>query len=91
MSATALWFMVGAIVALYSLIVDFKWSKHNKILTYKRCARKGEVPELAEEFYKLYYPIEVTLFTIMGPASIFMFYSKCKTLTKESRMQSTHI
>ncbi|QCW23867.1 hypothetical protein key_116 [Erwinia phage KEY] len=90
MSPIALWFTVGAIVALYSLIVDFKWSRKNKITIYKRYCKEGDLPIPATEFYSLYYPLEVTFFTLAGPAAPLWFWGKCRTLTKESRKHSAN-
>lgn len=90
MSTIALWFMVGAIISLYNLLVDFKISRKNKIIIYKRYCKEGDLPLSASEFYSMYYPLETTIFTLLGPAGIYMFYGKCKVLTKESNSKVTH-
>lgn len=90
MSPVALWFTVGAIVALYSLIIDFRLSRKNKIILYKRLCRNSDLTLPASEFYSYYYPLEVTAFTLLGPAAALWFWGKCRTLTKESRNHSAN-
>lgn len=75
----ALWFVVGAIVAVYSLVDDFFISKNLEVI-------RKVIEIQSEEFIsvptmvKLMVVVFITIDVLLGPLSIYFFYRKTKKM-----------
>ena len=91
-SPFALWFIIGSIVAIYSLIDDLFISKNKEVILY--IMNKHRPPELAIFDDKTLLRCGMSVIFIMdillGPTSVFFYYRKTRNMEKfRTEMQNT--
>lgn len=83
-SPFALWFVIGAVVAIYSLIDDLFISKNKEVIMY--VIHKHRPNELSliddERLYKCLMAMFVIVDTLFGPVAIYGFFRKSKAMRK---------
>lgn len=90
-STFSLWFVIGAIVALYSLIDDLFISKNKEVILYVINKHKSaELAEFDEKIvYKLLLSMKLILDTLFGPVATYLYFRKTLKMKKfRAEMQS---
>lgn len=90
-SPFALWFIIGAVVAIYSLIDDLYISKNKDVILY--VMNKHRPPELSilddEKLYKCLLSMMVIMDTLFGPVAVYFFFRKTRKMKKfKAEMQN---
>ena len=83
-SPFALWFVIGAVVAIYSLIDDLYISKNKDVILY--VINKYRPPELAgfddEKMFKFIMSGMLIMDTLFGPVATYFFFRKTRKMKK---------
>ncbi|WDR22133.1 hypothetical protein PJM41_0048 [Salmonella phage vB_SenS_UTK0009] len=91
-SPFALWFIIGAVVAIYSLIDDLYISKNKDVIYY--VIDKYRSPELRDvnedTLYKCILSGLIIMDTLFGPVSVYFFFRKTRKMKKfRAEMQNS--
>ncbi|EJT0117319.1 hypothetical protein NVX19_003595 [Salmonella enterica] len=91
-SPFALWFIIGAVVAIYSLIDDLYISKNKDVIYYIiNKYRHAELETVDDDtLYKCIMSGFVIMDTLFGPVSVYFFFRKTRKMKKfRSEMQNS--
>lgn len=91
-SPFALWFIIGAVVAIYSMIDDLYISKNKDVIYY--VIDKYRSPELGDinddTLYKCIMSGFIIMDTLFGPVSVYFFFRKTRKMKKfRAEMQNS--
>ena len=83
-SPFALWFVVGSVVAIYSLVDDLYISKNKDVILYViHKTRPLDLPPLDDKTLLRYARSVLFIVDILlGPTSVFFFYRKTRNMKK---------
>ncbi|AET24661.1 hypothetical protein A318_gp049 [Escherichia phage vB_EcoS_AKFV33] len=91
-SPFALWFVIGSVVAIYSLVDDLYISKNKDVILYViHKTRQLDLPPLDDKTLlrcarSMIFIVDI----LLGPASVFFFYRKTRNMKKfKAEMQNT--
>ena len=74
-SPFALWFIIGAVVGIYSVIDDVFISKNKEVMIWK-FRQSNVIPWDDTKVFKILMCVWIAMDTLMGPVAIWGFYRK---------------
>ncbi|EJB4242334.1 hypothetical protein MT068_001399 [Salmonella enterica] len=78
-SPFALWFIIGAVVGIFSVIDDVFISKNKEVLL-RKFKEDNTLPLDDDKLYKLILCTWIAMDTLFGPVAIWGFYKKTKKI-----------
>lgn len=81
-SPFALWFIIGAVVAIYSCIDDVFFSKNKAVLLEHMRRTSSDILTFfgEEKAYKIALAIFIIFDTLFGPVALYGFYRKTRKM-----------
>lgn len=81
-SPFALWFIIGAVVAIYNCVDDVFFSKNKAVLLehLRRTSPDSLIFFGAENGYKIALVMFIIIDTLLGPVAIYGFYRKTRRM-----------